>query len=611
MCGIIGIISNHQSVAGRIVDGLKRLEYRGYDSAGVATLEAGKITTRRAAGKIAGLQAAVAAQPLHGNIGIGHIRWATHGAPDEHNAHPISNGRVSVVHNGIIENFAQLRERLTAKGHVFHSQTDTESIVHLITDHLDAGLSPQEALQKTLAELEGAFAIGVLFAGHDLLFGARRGSPLVLGIGQGEMFLGSDALGLAPFTDQMLYLEEGDWAILKPDTYQVFDKEGQIISRPTVHIPTGNLQIAKDGFAHFMLKEIYEQPSVIGQCLSNVLDPATRLPTFASLSMPPITQETRLNLVACGTSHYAAMVAKYWFENFAGLPVNVDMASEFRYRKPPLRSGGICLFISQSGETADTLAALKYAKAAGQFCIAVVNVATSSMAREANAVILTDAGVEVGVASTKAFTCQLVILAALSLVFALQTGHLPADQVAEHVEALTHVPTQMGEILLQAEHYSQLARQWLASARDILYIGRGVHYPLALEGALKLKELSYIHAEGFPAGELKHGPIALIDQDLPVIVLAPHDELFDKTLANAFEVMARGARVILLTDKIGAAKVAQASDHMLVVTLPESGPLTAPLLYTPPLQLLAYYTALHKGTDVDQPRNLAKSVTVE
>ena len=611
MCGIIGIISHTQSVAGRIVDGLKRLEYRGYDSAGVATLEAGKITTRRAAGKIASLQAVVAAQPLSGLLGIGHIRWATHGAPDEHNAHPISNDRVSVVHNGIIENFAALRERLSAKGHVFHSQTDTESIVHLITDHLDGGLSPEAALQETLKELEGAFALGVLFADHELLFGARRGSPLVLGLGEGEMFLGSDALGLAPFTDQMIYLEEGDWAVLKPDTYQVYDTSGHPVTRPLVHIPTGNLQIAKDGFAHFMLKEIHEQPSVIGQCLSNLLDPATRLPNFAGLSLPLITQNTPLNLVACGTSHYAAMVAKYWFETLAGLPVNVDMASEFRYRTPPLREGGICLFISQSGETADTLAALKHAKEAGQFCIAVVNVATSSMAREAQAVILTDAGVEVGVASTKAFTCQLVILGALSLSFGLQTGHLTRAQAAHHVEALTHVPTQMSELLAQGNLYSQIARQWLANAKDILYIGRGVHYPLALEGALKLKELSYIHAEGFPAGELKHGPIALIDQDLPVIVLAPHDELFDKTLSNAFEVMARGARVILLTDKAGAAKVAQASDHMFVVILPPSGPLTAPLLYTPPLQMLAYYTALHKGTDVDQPRNLAKSVTVE
>ncbi len=610
MCGIIGITST-KPVTQRIVDGLKRLEYRGYDSAGVATLESGHINTRRSAGKIANLQSVVDAHPLHGHIGIGHIRWATHGAPTENNAHPISNGKLSIVHNGIIENFAQLREQLTAKGHVFHSQTDTESIVHLITDHLDHGSSPKEALHKALNQLEGAFAIGVLFEGHDLLLGARRGSPLVIGVGEEEMFLGSDALGLAPYTDRLIYLEEGDWVILKSNSYQIYDHNAAPITRPIVHIPTDNFQIAKDGFAHFMLKEIHEQPSVIGQSLSNVLDPCSRLPSFEGLNFPQVNAFDTINIVACGTSHYAAMVAKYWLEGLAHLRVNVDMASEFRYRKPTLISNDICLFISQSGETADTLAALKHAKAHGQFCIALVNVATSSMAREADAVILTDAGVEVGVASTKAFTCQLIVLATLSLALSLQTKASSPEQVTVHVEALTHVPTLMGQLLTQTETYSQIARKWLMGAKDILYIGRGTLFPMALEGALKLKELSYIHAEGFPAGELKHGPIALIDQDLPVIVLAPHDHLFDKTLSNAFEVLARGARVILLTDTIGAKKITQINDHIIVITLIETTDLTAPLLYALPLQLLAYYTALHKGTDVDQPRNLAKSVTVE
>ncbi|MBN9564820.1 MAG: glutamine--fructose-6-phosphate transaminase (isomerizing) [Alphaproteobacteria bacterium] len=613
MCGIIAIISQNQPVSERIISGLKRLEYRGYDSSGVATITPeGTIDVRRAVGKIASLQALVEQLPLTGKIGIGHTRWATHGAAVEDNAHPHSNGRVAVVHNGIIENFAELRRELEQKDHVFSSQTDTESIVHLITDFLDQGMRPEQAMKETLAHLEGAFGIAVLFQGEELIIGARKGSPLAVGLGDTEMYLGSDALGLAPFTDQMVYLEEGDWVILRDNSYQIFNAQSEPVERAKTLIAANNMSLAKDGFAHFMLKEIFEQPSVVGQTLSNCLDPHSRLPDFSGLNLPRIEPFQRLNIIACGTSYLAAMVAKYWLESLTDIHVNVDIASEFRYRRTPFVNGGVAVFISQSGETADTLAAMTHAKENGQFCIAVVNVATSSMARLADAVILTDAGAEIGVASTKAFTCQLVVLAAFTVFIALQHGSVTLEQGQQFVEELTHIPSQIQDQLHHKEELQQLAQAYLVHARDILYIGRGAHYPIALEGALKLKELSYIHAEGFPAGELKHGPIALIDQDVPVIVLAPFGPLFDKTISNAFEVAARGAKVILVTDKQGKSAVERMGQQQFTLfEVSTAGTFSSPLLCAIPMQLMAYYTALLKGTDVDQPRNLAKSVTVE
>ena len=613
MCGIIAIISQNQPVSERIISGLKRLEYRGYDSSGVATLTLdGAIDVRRAVGKIVNLQAAVEQSPLAGNIGIGHTRWATHGAAVEDNAHPHSNGRVALVHNGIIENFSQLRKELEAKGHIFSSQTDTESIVHLITDFLDQGLAPEQAMKAALGRLEGAFGIAVLFQGEDLIMGARKGSPLAVGLGDNQMYLGSDALGLAPFTDQMVYLEEGDWVILRSGSCQIFNAEGEPVERPKTRIAATNMSVAKDGFSHFMLKEIFEQPSVVGQTLSNCLDPNSRLPDFSGLNLPHMEPFGRLNIVACGTSYLAAMVAKYWLEALSDIHVHVDIASEFRYRRTPFVEGGIALFISQSGETADTLAAMTHAQENGQFCIAIVNVATSSMARLADACILTDAGVEIGVASTKAFTCQLAILSALTVFLALKNNSISLEQGQQFVEELIHMPSQIQEQLLHKEVLKQVAQSHLVNARDILYIGRGTFYPIALEGALKLKELSYIHAEGFPAGELKHGPIALVDQDVPVIVLAPFGPHFDKTISNAFEVSARGAKVILVTDKPGMKAVDAMGQHpFALLEVPTGGLFSAPLLCAIPMQLLAYYTALFKGTDVDQPRNLAKSVTVE
>jgi glucosamine--fructose-6-phosphate aminotransferase (isomerizing) len=613
MCGIIAIISQNQPVSERIMNGLKRLEYRGYDSSGVATITPeGAIDVRRAVGKIVNLQAVVKESPLAGKIGIGHTRWATHGAAVEDNAHPHSNGRVALVHNGIIENFAQLRRDLEEKGHVFSSQTDTESIVHLITDFLDQGMGPEGAMKETLAHLEGAFGIAVLFQSEDLIIGARKGSPLAVGLGDNEMYLGSDALGLAPFTDQMMYLEEGDWVILRSGSCQIYNALSEPVERAKIRIAANNMSLAKDGFAHFMLKEIFEQPSVVGQTLSNCLDPNSRLPDFSGLNLPPMEAFERLNIVACGTSYLAAMVAKYWLEALSDIHVHVDIASEFRYRRTPFVKGGTALFISQSGETADTLAAMSHAQENGQFCIAVVNVATSSMARLADAVILTDAGAEIGVASTKAFTCQLAVLAAFTVFLALKNGSISLEQGQQFVEELIHIPSQIQDQLHHKEAIQQLAQSHLVNARDILYIARGSHYPIALEGALKLKELSYIHAEGFPAGELKHGPIALVDQDVPVIVLAPFGPLFDKTISNAFEVAARGAKVILVTDNQGKSAMGKMGQHQFtLLEVPTAGIFSSPLLCAIPMQLMAYYTALLKGTDVDQPRNLAKSVTVE
>ena len=619
MCGIIGVFSK-QPVVKKIAEGLKRLEYRGYDSAGIAILDAnGTLQVRRATGKIVQLQERLHADPMDGCIGIGHTRWATHGAPLEKNAHPLTNGRVCVVHNGIIENNTQLRQMLSDRGHIFTSDTATEVLVHLISDFLDQGRTPQEAFHQAINQLEGAFAVAILFAQEKMLMGARQGSPLVVGVNNGETFLGSDALGLAPFTNEIMYLEEGDRALITEKGVQLWDGQGSSVERSFIHVPAQGLAIAKDGFPHFMLKEIFEQPSVVGDTLASVLNTATRTPLFSREHFPLPHGSTGLYIVACGTSYYAALTAKYWIESWARIPVHVEMASEFRYRNPPLVPGGTALFVSQSGETADTLAALHHAKSQGQRCIALVNVATSSMARLADTVLLTDAGIEIGVAATKAFTCQLIVLCALGLFWGWQKDAPGGGQKnqGEHktfqaiIESLIHLPTQMQDVLHNTSSTLQEIASLLLPATTILYLGRGVCFPLALEGALKMKEISYIHAEGFPAGEMKHGPIALIDTHTPVIVLAPSNDVWEKTMSNTQEVLARGATVIFITDAAGVHKLPPKLSHLHPIIMPTLHPMVAPILYALPLQLLAYHTAVLKGTDVDQPRNLAKSVTVE
>jgi glucosamine--fructose-6-phosphate aminotransferase (isomerizing) len=607
MCGIVGILSN-EDVADRLLDGLKRLEYRGYDSAGIATDHDGQIDRRRASGKLINLAKELLANPLPGKTGIAHTRWATHGGPTTNNAHPHATGEVAVVHNGIIENFKPLRDELIARGRTFTSETDTEVVAHLISEKVEAGMAPAEAVRDVLPRLHGAFALAILFRQHpDLLIGARLGSPLVVGHGEGEMYLGSDALALAPLTQRIAYLDEGDWVVLTRDGAQVYDRGNNPVERAiTISGVTGDL-VSKGNHRHYMLKEIYEQPIVVAQTLRSYLQ---RMEERVTLPIPEfdLSQIKRVTIVACGTSFYAGMVAKYWFEQFARVPVDLDVASEFRYREPVMEAGGLALFISQSGETADTLAALRHARAEGQTIAVVVNVPTSSMAREADILLPTHAGPEIGVASTKAFTCQLAVLAALAANLARAKGKLDAAAEKMIVKHLAEAPAALNGALAYDEAIEAMAHN-IASARDVLYLGRGTDYPLALEGALKLKEISYIHAEGYAAGEMKHGPIALIDENVPVIVIAPSGPLFDKTVSNMQEVQARGGKVVLISDYDGIQAAGEGC--MATITMPKVHPLIAPLVYAVPVQLLAYHVAVIKGTDVDQPRNLAKSVTVE
>ncbi len=607
MCGIVGILSS-TDVAERLLDGLRRLEYRGYDSAGIATDHDGAILRRRASGKLVNLATELAAHPLPGRTGIAHTRWATHGGPTTNNAHPHATNEVAVVHNGIIENFKPLREELVARGRVFTSETDTEVVAHLISEKVERGMDPVAAVREVLPRLHGAFALAILFRQHpDLLIGARLGSPLVVGHGDGEMYLGSDALALAPLTQRIAYLDEGDWVVLTRDGAQVYDRDNAPVERAiTISGVTGEL-VSKGNHRHYMLKEIYEQPIVVAQTLRSYLK---RMEGEVSLPIPEFDLSTikRVTIVACGTSFYAGMVAKYWFEQFARVPVDLDVASEFRYRAPVMEPGGLALFISQSGETADTLAALRHAKAEGQKIAVVVNVPTSSMAREADLLLPTHAGPEIGVASTKAFTCQLAVLAALAANLAKAKGLLSVEQERDLVRHLAEAPAALNGALAYDEAIQAMSGV-IAGARDVLYLGRGTDYPLALEGALKLKEISYIHAEGYAAGEMKHGPIALIDEHVPVIVIAPSGPLFDKTVSNMQEVQARGGKVVLISDYDGIQAAGQGC--IATITMPKVHPLIAPLVYAVPVQLLAYHVAVAKGTDVDQPRNLAKSVTVE
>ncbi|MVT53930.1 glutamine--fructose-6-phosphate transaminase (isomerizing) [Bradyrhizobium yuanmingense] len=608
MCGIVGILGR-APVAEQLVDSLKRLEYRGYDSAGVATLEGKHLERRRAEGKLKNLEKRLEAEPLKGTTGIGHTRWATHGKPTVNNAHPHATERVAVVHNGIIENFRELREELEKKGTVFHTETDTEIVLHLVDDLLTRGNKPVEAVKLTLARLRGAFALGFIFAGdNDLMIGARNGPPLAIGYGDGEMYLGSDAIALGPFTDTISYLEDGDWVVLTRKSAAIFDKDGHAVQRDKIRHAASTSLVDKANYRHFMAKEIHEQPEVVGHTLARYVDMATErvaLPVKLPFDFKNI---QRINITACGTASYAGFVAKYWFERFARLPVEVDVASEFRYREAPLRKGDLAIFISQSGETADTLAALRYAKAEGVHTIAVVNVPTSTIARESETVLQTLAGPEIGVASTKAFTCQLMVLANLAIAAGKARGELSDEDETKLVHGLVEVPRLMADALTSELQIEKLAHR-IAKSRDVLYLGRGTSFPLALEGALKLKEISYIHAEGYAAGELKHGPIALIDETMPVVVIAPHDRVFEKTVSNMQEVAARGGNIILMTDAVGAAEATVES--LVTIVMPDMAAAFTPMVYAVPVQLLAYHTAVVMGTDVDQPRNLAKSVTVE
>lgn len=608
MCGIVGILGR-EPVAGRLVDALKRLEYRGYDSAGVATVENGHLERRRAEGKLKNLEARLGKEPLTGTAGIGHTRWATHGKPTENNAHPHATERLAVVHNGIIENFRELREELEKQGATFGSETDTEVVAHLVTAEMKKGRSAVDAVKATLPRLRGAFALAFVFAGEDdLMIGARKGSPLAVGYGSGEMYLGSDAIALAPFTDTLSYLEDGDWVVARRGGVEIFDSANRPVKRPVIKTSASAFLIDKGNHRHFMAKEIHEQPEVVAHTLShylNMTDERVVLPGKLPFDFKAL---ERISISACGTAYYAGLVAKYWFERYARIPVEIDIASEFRYREAPLRKGDLSIFVSQSGETADTLASLRYAKEQGQHVLSVVNVQSSSIARESDVVMPTLAGPEIGVASTKAFTCQLSVLACLAIAAGRARGALSAEDEQKLVRALIEIPRHMNEALLLEPQIEGLARD-LGKSRDVLYLGRGTSYPLALEGALKLKEISYIHAEGYAAGELKHGPIALIDETMPVIVIAPHDRVFEKTVSNMQEVAARGGRIILVTDARGAREATMPS--LTTIVLPEMPSSITPLVYAVPVQLLAYYTAVALGTDIDQPRNLAKSVTVE
>jgi glutamine---fructose-6-phosphate transaminase (isomerizing) len=608
MCGIIGIIGQGPA-APQLIDALKRLEYRGYDSAGVATLENGKLTRRRAEGKLKNLESRLALEPLQGPIGIGHTRWATHGRPTENNAHPHATEKLAVVHNGIIENFSELRRELEQDGAKFATETDTEVIAHLVTAEINKGASPVDAVKTALPRLRGAFALAFLFAGEDnLLVGARKGSPLAIGFGDDAMYVGSDAIALAPFTDQVSYLEDGDWVVVTRGGAEIHDSDGNIAQRAVLKSQASVLLIDKGNHRHFMAKEIHEQPEVVGHTLAHYLDMAAErvnLPIDLPFDFRAL---SRISIAACGTAYYAGMVARYWFEQFAHLPVDVDIASEFRYRHVPLTPGDLAIFVSQSGETADTLASLRYARAHKQHVLSVVNVPSSSIARESDVLVPTLAGPEIGVASTKAFTCQLAALACLAIAAGRARGVLTEKDEKTLAHALIEMPRQLNDALALEPQIEQLARD-LAKSRDVLYLGRGTNFPIALEGALKLKEISYIHAEGYAAGELKHGPIALIDENVPVIVIAPHDKVFEKTISNMQEVAARGGRLILMTDAEG--KRATEGQPAMTLTLPAVNAAVAPLVYAVPVQLLAYHTAVCMGTDVDQPRNLAKSVTVE
>jgi glucosamine--fructose-6-phosphate aminotransferase (isomerizing) len=608
MCGIVGIIGR-EPVAGQLVDALKRLEYRGYDSAGVATLEGGALARRRAEGKLRALETRLEQEPLQGKIGIGHTRWATHGRPSEMNAHPHAKERVAVVHNGIIENFRELREKLGKNGSTFDSETDTEVVAHLVNDEMKKGKTPVQAVAATLKQLRGAFALAFLFDGEDdLLIGARKGSPLAVGHGTGEMYLGSDAIALAPFTDRVTYLEDGDWAVVTHKGVEIFDDQDRKVERATLKSDASAAMVDKGNHKHFMAKEIHEQPEVVGHTLAHYIDmnaEKVALPFDLPFDLKKL---KRLSISACGTAFYAGLVAKYWFEQFARLPVEIDIASEFRYRGAPLEAGDLMVCISQSGETADTLATLRYAKEHRQHVLSIVNVPTSTIARESDVAMPTLAGPEIGVASTKAFTCQLAALACLAIAAGRARSVLSATDERDLVRALIEVPRHMAAALSLEPQIEALAEQ-LAKVKDVLYLGRGTSFPIALEGALKLKEISYIHAEGYAAGELKHGPIALIDETMPVIVIAPYDRVFDKTASNMQEVIARGGKIILVTDPKGAREAAV--DSMMTLTMPEMATIVTPLVYAIPVQLLAYHTAVALGTDVDQPRNLAKSVTVE
>ncbi|MBO9511142.1 glutamine--fructose-6-phosphate transaminase (isomerizing) [Erythrobacter sp. A6_0] len=607
MCGIIGIVSE-SPVADRLVDGLKRMEYRGYDSSGVCTIHDGDLIRRRAEGKLSNLVEELKRQPAPGEIGIAHTRWATHGAPNEKNAHPHATEHLAVVHNGIIENYKELRAELRGEGRTLESDTDTEVVAHLLSREVENGAAPEDAVKTVLPRLRGAFALAIAFRAHpDMLIGARLGSPLVVGYGEGETFLGSDALALAPLTQQISYLEEGDWVVVRRDGAQVFDQENEPVEREITTSGASAAATEKGNYRHFMQKEIFEQPTVVAQTLSSYIhraDNSVALPQFDF----DLSSIRRVTIVACGTSFYAGLVAKYWFEHFARVPVDIDVASEFRYREPVLEEGGLALFISQSGETADTLAALRHCKANGQTIAVVVNVPTSSMAREADLLLPTHAGPEIGVASTKAFTCQLAVLAALAAHIAVKKGLMDRAEEEDVVAHLLEAPACLNAAL---DHDADIAAMahLIAPARDVLYLGRGPDYPLALEGALKLKEISYIHAEGYAAGEMKHGPIALIDEKVPVIVIAPSGPLFEKTISNMEEVRARGGQIVLVSDAKGLEDAGEGC--LATIEMPRVHPLIAPLVYAVPVQLLAYHVACVKGTDVDQPRNLAKSVTVE
>ncbi len=608
MCGIVGILGRGP-VADQLVDSLRRLEYRGYDSAGIATLEGAHLARRRAEGKLRNLAGRLLTEPLIGQVGIGHTRWATHGRPTENNAHPHATERVAVVHNGIIENFRELREKLQKKGAVFETETDTEAVLHLVDGYLAAGVNPVEAVKATLSQLRGAFALGFIFAANDdILIGARNGPPLAIGYGDGEMYLGSDSIALGPLTDSISYLEDGDWAVLTHNGATVYDQCNTIVHREVVKHSASTSLVDKANYRHFMAKEIHEQPEVVGHTLARYVDMATErvsLPVDLPFDFRKI---KRVSIIACGTANYAGCIGKYWLERLARLPVEIDIASEFRYREAPLGEGDLAIFISQSGETADTLAALRYAKQHGLHTLSIVNVTTSTIARESETMLQTLAGPEIGVASTKAFTCQLMVLATLAIAAGKARGELSEEDEARLVHGLIEIPRLMSEALATEPQIDKLARE-IAKSRDVLYLGRGTSYPLALEGALKLKEISYIHAEGYAAGELKHGPIALIDENMPVVVIAPYDRVFEKTVSNMQEVAARGGNIILMTDAKGAAEAT--IESLVTIILPDMAATFVALVYAIPMQLLAYHTAVVMGTDVDQPRNLAKSVTVE
>ncbi len=606
MCGIVGILGQHE-VAPTLVEALKRLEYRGYDSAGIATIDAGKLDRRRAVGKLVNLSDLLVHEPLAGKSGIGHTRWATHGAPSVTNAHPHQAGPVAVVHNGIIENFRELRAELAKDGVEFVTETDTETVVLLTQKYMAEGLGPVDAATKTIARLHGAFALAFLFDGEDdLMIGARKGAPLAVGYGDNEMYLGSDAIALSPMTDRVTYLEEGDRAVLTRTSVKIYDANDAPVERVVKKISLDTTRIDKAGHKHFMAKEIAEQPAVIGEALSRYLtaDGEIMLPDPGL----DFTKIDRITMVACGTAFYACLTAKYWFEQIARMPVEVDVASEFRYREPPISDRTMALFVSQSGETADTLAALRYCAGKADLITSVVNVTESSIARESNLALPIHAGVEVGVASTKAFTCQLTVLFLMVLKAAVDRGAITKEELADYVSGLRSMPSLINTALEQNAALRDEAYK-LSSARDVLFLGRGAMFPLALEGALKLKEISYIHAEAYASGELKHGPIALIDENVPVVVMAPNDTLFDKTVSNMQEVMARKGKVILISDRAGLDEAAEGTWGQ--IEMPPVADALAPILYAIPAQLLAYHTAIAKGTDVDQPRNLAKSVTVE